>query len=72
MGTQKRLPLGTCAGGDGRRERILGKYPQDASLGLCTISPFNIPTPPGLLHQSGPAGTTGGPETALGTAQVAR
>lgn len=54
------------------RERTLGKYPKDATLGLGVISPLNTPTLSGLLHQPSPAGTTGGPETGLGTAQVAR
>lgn len=51
---------------------MLGKYPQDTTLGLCAISPLNALTPPGLLHQPSSADATGGPETALGTAQVAR
>lgn len=47
-----------------------------ASLG-CTPEavhclPTQHPAPPGLLYQPSPAGATGGPETALDTAQFAR
>lgn len=70
-GAERRLPLGTMCGPGQRRERILGKHPQDATWAGHHF-PTHHPTSSGLFHQPSPAGDTGGPEIPRGTAQVAR